>query len=1557
MVSRLSGCTPGVDNDGNIIIKPVVFLGGTVLSFNASLGVGPTQESTLSVEIINDCKIGPNDDNGGLFYGGLKIGSPAFFSVCEAMGKNEGDPGCFEFGGIVINASIEQSSAGEIYKITMVDPRSLLENFTIVVSDNLSGPIKHRNYFNAYAYYEHNVLPKELKYDHNQDAMLLPNSPGDDDPIIPEGDNTKTDCDVFGYADSNDRGMTYRKVLQALQNDNNGRGPMVYSPNYGEPYNPQVTPLFNQFLNNRNLHEGNVFRLDLSDMPNPPQYYRVSGPSISLLQLISEVCDVLGREFIVTLERGIGANNEPYIIKIKTKKIKPLNNNQNNILSKIIPYQGASTNLTYGKELRIEKSRHILLGDKRHDIYQSAEIEFYFGEDSDGNPIVPRPSADGCGFEIDIEIKDLNVSLNCPLFDLNNTLLERKVTITEADIRAALGSLQLWKIRVGSTTIPGDFNAVLRHNYPNLESNLVSKLFDSLGSGFEATEHALGMRAIVDAASAADASMTATLAHNQAKDLETIHAFIANIGKIYYGRKYLVALDGEMCVKPLGFYDENYFRNPDEINDGRVVINPTYGCEKEGEVLIPDNPFQILKEKEYSHVPTNAGGWWEKCETLLGLEDEGARFLGDFYPGVSLSFFRGDDDPRVQPFARFDSSDIKVKFTSSFGYREPDPSKPNQFVQIVDIISEINEDETIEATCGALDTSLFNPNDYLAIRQSGGICTPPIKKEINEDQPVPGILIDETKELNEEPKIIWIKFQVEEKLYIHEGRPKAVIEFNAPCLKKLCGDQGLWHESLMFVAEALAATSGMLSASSGTNSPEDALGNLKSTPVICGVPVSTGLMQAQSAIDASAINSKGYFPTAEKPTAVAIPVRNNLLTYGPWYSTNFKTGSGGVNFIQNSDLSPWVFSSTKAMNDIAENLLKEAETPLSEIETGTIDYPYWPELNLGFLENGPNLTSINVTFGGNGILTNYNFQTYTPKFGKLGNLASQQLQETAKNKQKLTKLIQQRNIEKYKIERKLKNYAPVRIDIPETRSGLRNTASLQRVMCGETYDFQIIGGNGDSIEFNQRTAVGTDTLEKSMLELRYDYNKKAYMSLDGLYSPLAINPVSLDNHYLPGFIPGYTGSSIGYSGEDIIYHSYNSGILNIDKLSSPVAPHPPFMDSGSGVSNIRINNQYLNPLANPDSIPYTSEDAHLGHSIDIVGRENHIPQSGLINSLYNIDDQSKYSDNYRFLGMRGPIVLHSWGYDTEGKPIPNAIDDEKLAQSGIFAVEIAESGNSATGLTNHFLKDWLQKPASWPVGPIDLRFDRERGVWVSPQPYKIVVAKLDEFLPASGEAEATLILGDEKLYDGDGTVVAENQAKIKIVDRIGVSYEKDTKGYCYYDTHSSNYIMLSSNNTFLKLCKTNSLWDYDTIATLDVYHSGTPPTEESSGETVEAINKIAPVAANTFVIVGQAGNGLWYLVEIGRECEQGSRAARLTEFDLDDSIASLPLETGSGPQVLVHDEGCLRWASLQKITVLTGVILTESGLEFTRDEIWTFPDYNSSIESTVIDTTTCPPSG
>jgi hypothetical protein len=66
----------------------------------------------------------------------------------------------------------------------------------------------------------------------------------------------------------------------------------------------------------------------------------------------------------------------------------------------------------------------------------------------------------------------------------------------------------------------------------------------------------------------------------------------------------------------------------------------------------------------------------------------------------------------------------------------------------------------------------------------------------------------------------------------------------------------------------------------------------------------------------------------------------------------------------------------------------------------------------------------------------------------------------------------------------------------------------------------------------------------------------------------------------------------------------------------------------------------------------------------------------------------------------------------------------------------------------------------------------------------------------------------------------------------------------------------------LRLCKTSAAFNKGTVATLNVWESGTPPNEtQTSGETVaDVINKYANIASGKFVSVALHANGRWYVV-------------------------------------------------------------------------------------------------
>ena len=194
-----------------------------------------------------------------------------------------------------------------------------------------------------------------------------------------------------------------------------------------------------------------------------------------------------------------------------------------------------------------------------------------------------------------------------------------------------------------------------------------------------------------------------------------------------------------------------------------------------------------------------------------------------------------------------------------------------------------------------------------------------------------------------------------------------------------------------------------------------------------------------------------------------------------------------------------------------------------------------------------------------------------------------------------------------------------------------------------------------------------------------------------------------------------------------------------------------------------------------DRNPYAS-----GHDIESVARGdlsglNRISSSGLSGQSMLIGGESgRYtvgstdtslthfpipsesgSGDYRFMALRGPIILQSWGYDTYGKPIPNSKgwSGDAGSTGGATEFDAADFGNthqrSADGLTNRFAPNWLSDATNWPVAPVDLRYDRIRGVWTTPPPFRLMkLIAVNSVL--AGETGLGELITKDDMFNEDG---------------------------------------------------------------------------------------------------------------------------------------------------------------------------------------------------------------
>ena len=149
-------------------------------------------------------------------------------------------------------------------------------------------------------------------------------------------------------------------------------------------------------------------------------------------------------------------------------------------------------------------------------------------------------------------------------------------------------------------------------------------------------------------------------------------------------------------------------------------------------------------------------------------------------------------------------------------------------------------------------------------------------------------------------------------------------------------------------------------------------------------------------------------------------------------------------------------------------------------------------------------------------------------------------------------------------------------------------------------------------------------------------------------------------------------------------------------------------------------------------------------------------------------NNARYPMNQRFFGIRGPMIMHGWGYDTQGYPVPNASDEplveDDFGRVARFNIKIEYESSAVnykdlnngdtfvltTPTTNNELIYFVKRPGIQVLSS---------GEWIFPsddlQVTKVEVSNDLDGTPASGSlgSDAYKNLGDiiTKQYEHDGT--------------------------------------------------------------------------------------------------------------------------------------------------------------------------------------------------------------
>lgn len=1480
----------------------------------------------------------------------------------------------FYFGGIVTNWTQKQGTSGVIFTVNLVDAKTLLNNVYIETDTYSWFPLWQNNYFNVLGKYEYKTFYGDCKMygtaNSNPRGMNANNitqgllNIGFDD--IRADHMTKLELLGSNFGDRKHH-EEYGQTLDAKHKIYNQR-PMIYSPLHGEVdnaavaaqeaadaaynfvfrsndeppkvqhtafsidfglYNDKRTYIDEPYQDNVNIDvvptNEELVQWRTDSLPIVPNFYRVAG-SITMLDYIQNLCDLTARDWYVTMEYN--EQSDTHVIRIRTVHlIDDYEGNYNTLIEK---YNGAATELSYGKEFSNEKTRNMIMGENVHYMSQSTLSTYYFGDDGFGNPQAPLVDynynylnplggiSPGDNFWVLIDVTQLNVGLYTP-FPSN------KIWVSERDILAAAAGKHIWEMRATAVrrdkqgneitdninAPAGSINYHLRNMHPglkNLAMDIVTRLVDTLGRKKVFVPPGVPTEQDNQRFPVTDMFMNTFGSYSYQnnsqkllKDLETIYNFINDLGTKYYGKQYLCRLNETVCY--------NY--------------------------LDPDAESGSL---EYSSNPTNEGAWIDPGEYALGLHDG---YLAPFKT----------EDGRVGAFVRFDTKGNMGAWGNNL--ENSNPSVP------------------IEGSL--MDLSTISPDSYMS---DGAIIWLKanvkervyIVSDVRAGTDVPAAVVELASPAFAKPQVDLrsLAEQILTSLMMMyrdrtDGQDNDFIEDGSYTTISITnrgsgymqGDLAYWGENGKGTVNVSDDEYGYVTSinitygDGGENNETIKRGDQTDISIESQNPEAEGFagkaiasnynqnkywgLPNQVNKERNVNNILGYdnvhnnnniashdaywLGVARKailPSSSAIPMKSNIAVYGPYYSDNFFTSSGGVKAQQAKDLAPWNFGSYAIMNEAGLNratyAFEETQQPLVISELGDVRLLGMPEYSLGDkididgVVQGPIINNVNVSFGAQGVTTGLGFKTFSRKFGNLPAVLEEQIKLVGQNREKQLQFIRENIIKQSIIGRKsLVGY--VGPSVGGTLGGqdsirsnriprYYNGKGEQRVIMGETYDWTPLprhSGEEDwhqfyprEFSYGQRNVTSIGTFDQFMTETGGNYDKKGFMSLDGMYSSVSLagdgelprfpslaniptadrassaypNPPSI---HKPSYITERpsTGSatpmikSVGLKklqvsaglnylpGQGILLYpgaisstsAMRARILDYDKITGVMYITVTKVEGGGGtyanwiitpdgdpVGDLDINQVFQNPLTNSNNHkldPVRGFMHHFGpgegHNIDIVGMRDEVAESGAMLSMQE-NVKGKYSEDYRFIGMRGPLVLHQWGYDTEGKPIPNRADVESATKSGSFTRGVSDGA----GLQDFFLQDWLQKPQTWPVGPIDLRFDRNRGVWVSPPPYKIVVIQTKEIIPAYGKGKGMLINQHSEsgkffgnpLHDSFGVPVSAkehestNNTEIWIEDRVGQPIGKGFKMYGYYDTYSGTYLAIGniSNTVIGKFC-------------------------------------------------------------------------------------------------------------------------------------------------------------
>jgi len=222
-------------------------------------------------------------------------------------------------------------------------------------------------------------------------------------------------------------------------------------------------------------------------------------------------------------------------------------------------------------------------------------------------------------------------------------------------------------------------------------------------------------------------------------------------------------------------------------------------------------------------------------------------------------------------------------------------------------------------------------------------------------------------------------------------------------------------------------------------------------------------------------------------------------------------------------------------------------------------------------------------------------------------------------------------------------------------------------------------------------SVVSQTIGSTMRESSAGWEGKSCVSMDALFVPYGgvyVSGITL-NHPDADRPDGFRlALSTNVNIPEFKVRNYRG--YNADKVARnlPTREYP--VGWNPDVGGTEANSATLNPL-------------HRNANIAIVHRGSGLNYIEDLSPLKSTSERDRAEDP-RAIALRGPVMIAGWGFDTAGFPVPNAA----LDADETIPVQDRNSTDK-----QDFIDDHTWRMDKWKVGPLDVKWDRERKVWAT----------------------------------------------------------------------------------------------------------------------------------------------------------------------------------------------------------------------------------------------------